>query len=114
LKIQFESEEVYMENVVPLFKPFKTIFYLKFSDLGNVLFGSKEIWTGFKFEVNLFERFWLSWLGLNSALCLGPHVGALPPLFRQSRAARHRRTWAGVAPPFWERIIPGAAFPSST
>jgi hypothetical protein len=43
LKIQFESEEVYMENVVPLFKPFKTIFYLKFSDLGNVLFGSKEI-----------------------------------------------------------------------
>jgi hypothetical protein len=63
-----------MEKVVPLLKPFKTIFYLKFLGLGKVLFGSKEVWMSFKFEFNLFERFLLSWLGLNSTLCLGPRV----------------------------------------
>jgi hypothetical protein len=51
-KIHFKSEEVSIEKVVPLLKPFKTIFYLKQFNPEKVLFGSKEIRTGLKFEFN--------------------------------------------------------------
>jgi hypothetical protein len=37
--IDFESEEVSMEKVVPLFKPLKTMFYLKNLELRKVLLG---------------------------------------------------------------------------
>jgi hypothetical protein len=32
-----------MKKVIPLIKYFKIIFYFKFFNLGNVLFGSKEV-----------------------------------------------------------------------
>jgi hypothetical protein len=37
-----------MEKVVPLFKPFKTIFYSQFSENGKVLFGSVKVWEDWK------------------------------------------------------------------
>jgi hypothetical protein len=42
-KINFESEDVSIEKVVPLFKQFKTTFSSKFFDLGKVLFGSNKV-----------------------------------------------------------------------
>jgi hypothetical protein len=42
-EIHLESGEVSMEKVIPLIKSFKNIFYFKFFDLRNVLFGSKEV-----------------------------------------------------------------------
>jgi hypothetical protein len=39
-EIHFESGEVPMENVVPFFNPFTTIFYFKFFELGKVLSGA--------------------------------------------------------------------------
>jgi hypothetical protein len=42
-KIHFKFEEVSMEKVVLPIKSFKTIFYFKFLDLREVLFGSKEV-----------------------------------------------------------------------
>jgi hypothetical protein len=36
-EIHFESEDVPMEKVVPLFKPFGNIFYFKIFQLGRVL-----------------------------------------------------------------------------
>jgi hypothetical protein len=45
-KIHFESEEVPREKVVPLFKPFKTIFCSKFPSLGrSFLDRSKYEWV---------------------------------------------------------------------
>jgi hypothetical protein len=40
-----------MENVVPLFETFKTVFYFKILDLGKVLFGSIKV----RMNLNLFE-----------------------------------------------------------
>jgi hypothetical protein len=42
--IHLESEEVPMEKVVPLFKPFKTIFHFKFFEQVKVLFRSAKVW----------------------------------------------------------------------
>jgi hypothetical protein len=42
-KIHIESEEVPMDKVVPLFKPFKNIFYFKKIELGRMMFGSNEV-----------------------------------------------------------------------
>jgi hypothetical protein len=40
-----------MEKVVPIFKPFKPIFYFNFFDIRKVLFGSNGVWTNLnKFE----------------------------------------------------------------
>jgi hypothetical protein len=47
-KIHFEFESLSMEKVVPLFKPFKTIFYSQFSENGKVLFGSVKVWEDWK------------------------------------------------------------------
>jgi hypothetical protein len=47
-KIHFESKEVSMEKVVPLFNPFKTIFYFNFYEQGKVLFESIKVWRGLK------------------------------------------------------------------
>jgi hypothetical protein len=43
LKIHFYPEEVPMEKVLPLFKPFKPIFYFKFVEFRKVLFGSVKV-----------------------------------------------------------------------
>jgi hypothetical protein len=32
-----------MEKVVPFFKPFTTIFYFKFFELGKIVFGSVKV-----------------------------------------------------------------------
>jgi hypothetical protein len=40
-----------MEKVVPFFKYFTTIFYLKFYEFGNVLFRLIKVWK----ILNLFE-----------------------------------------------------------
>jgi hypothetical protein len=45
-----------MVKVVPLFKPFKTIFYFKIFKPGTVLFGSIKVWIDLKFV----------WMHLNS------------------------------------------------
>jgi hypothetical protein len=42
-KILFEYEEDTIRKVVPHFKPFTTIFYLKILKLGKVTFGSNQI-----------------------------------------------------------------------
>jgi hypothetical protein len=42
-EINFESGEVPMEEVVPFFKKFSTIFYFKFVELKKALFGSVKI-----------------------------------------------------------------------
>jgi hypothetical protein len=42
-EIHYESGEVPMDEVVPLFKTFSTIFYFNFFELGNVLFGSVKV-----------------------------------------------------------------------
>jgi hypothetical protein len=39
-----------MEKVVPLFKPFTTIFYFKFFEHQKVLFLSVNVQTGLKFK----------------------------------------------------------------
>jgi hypothetical protein len=38
-----------MEEVAPLFKTFKTIFYFKNFELGNILFGSGKLQMDLKF-----------------------------------------------------------------
>jgi hypothetical protein len=53
IKIHFISKEVPMEKIVPLFKTFKIIFYLNFSEQGKVLFWSVKIWK----DLNSFEPF---------------------------------------------------------
>jgi hypothetical protein len=40
-----KSEDIPMEQVVSLFKSFKTLFYLNFFDLGKVLFGPVKVWN---------------------------------------------------------------------
>jgi hypothetical protein len=50
-EIYFKSEEVSMDNVVPLIKPFKTIFYFKFSEPRGVLFELVKVWE----DLNSFE-----------------------------------------------------------
>jgi hypothetical protein len=57
LKIDFEFIEAYMEKVVPIVKPFKTIFYSKFFEPGKVLFGSVKVRTGLNFEFKSFKPF---------------------------------------------------------
>jgi hypothetical protein len=42
-KIHFESEGVPMAKVLPLFKPFKPIFYFDFFEQGKVLFKSVKV-----------------------------------------------------------------------
>jgi hypothetical protein len=42
-EIHYESGEVPMDEVVPLFKTFSTIFYFNFFELGNILFGSVKV-----------------------------------------------------------------------
>jgi hypothetical protein len=39
----YEFDDVPIEKVVPLFKSFTTIFYLKFLKLGKILFGSIKV-----------------------------------------------------------------------
>jgi hypothetical protein len=43
--MHLESEEAPMEKIVPLFKPYKTIFYFKKIQTGKVPFGSSGVWT---------------------------------------------------------------------
>jgi hypothetical protein len=57
LKIYFESEDVAMEKVLPLFKLFKSIFYFKISEPGKVFFGSVKISMGLNFEFKVFKPF---------------------------------------------------------
>jgi hypothetical protein len=45
-----------MENIVPYFKPFTTIFYFKIFELGKVLFETVKVWKDLKFI----------WISLNS------------------------------------------------
>jgi hypothetical protein len=47
--IHFESGDVPMEELVPFFKTFSTIFYFKFCELRKVLVESIKILKGFEF-----------------------------------------------------------------
>jgi hypothetical protein len=45
-----------MEKVVPLFKPFKPIFYFKIFKLENTNFGAKHVWFPFESQIHFFKR----------------------------------------------------------
>jgi hypothetical protein len=59
-----------MENIVPLIKSFKTIFYFKFFELENVLFGLNEVLMIFEIIWKLLNQF--DWFEPCGTVAVGP------------------------------------------
>jgi hypothetical protein len=69
-----------MEEVVPFFKSFRTIFYFKILKLGKVLFCISQSLKGFEFHLN--SNFELNSKPPPVIVAQGPLVGDPgPPLF---------------------------------
>jgi hypothetical protein len=105
-----------MEQVVPLFKSFITIFYFKTFELRKSLLD----WIKFEIILNKFERVWIDWLGwFKTRHCgRGTHMSvSLPPPLshaQHSRAAHAHHGWllvAGRGPPL-PRAPPGPPLPT--
>jgi hypothetical protein len=67
-----------MEKIVPLFKPYRIIFYLNFSEQGKILFGLVKVWINLNSLKDVwiaFECVWPVWIGSNhGTVPCGPHV----------------------------------------
>jgi hypothetical protein len=83
LNIHFEYEEVTIEKVVPFFKPFTTIFYLKYFKLRKIMFESNQVWNRVEFVWNLLNPF-----DHRLVLLPGPPVNIIPH-FRLGPQAGH-------------------------
>jgi hypothetical protein len=83
-----------MVKVVPLFKPFKTIFYFKFFKPGKVLFRSIKVWIDLKFVWMHLNSNSVQTVSTTTMHCSSPPA-APSPCFKRTRARAER--WAPLA-----------------
>jgi hypothetical protein len=88
-----------MEKVVPFFKSFTTIFYLKFSKFKNFLFRSIKVWKNLNlFEpVNFLNRIQTP-LTVRASVLGDPPVNQLPPQLHGPYEPPPTSTGFGIVP----------------